>query len=108
MKTVAFIFSLIILSMALLPCTDVHADATHGNGVVAVADEHHSAEDMDLCSPFCFCNCCQTISIPVDFMAINFQYSHTKIDHFELQKQPIKQFRELWKPPKINTILGRA
>jgi hypothetical protein len=57
-KVISFILSLLILSMALLPCADEPVE----NHVVSVEmhDQHEASGQHDLCSPLCTCHCCHS------------------------------------------------
>lgn len=59
MKAISAILLIYILGLIFVPCTDAHADSNPNTTIeiVHAADEH-----ADLCSPFCFCDCCQTLS----------------------------------------------
>lgn len=57
---------LLIFVLSLLPCTD-HEDHTHGHdsacsATAGIEQAHHSehGDQLELCSPFCHCNCCHT------------------------------------------------
>jgi len=57
-KVTSFILSLLILSIALLPC----ADEPSTNEAVSIEshDNHQDTDQHHLCSPFCTCHCCDS------------------------------------------------
>ncbi len=59
MKYLTVIFAIYLLGLTLVPCTDAisetEADLEH---IIAVDDDHHE-DTLDLCTPFCHCQCCQ-------------------------------------------------
>lgn len=72
MKIFAYILVLIVLTLTLTPCIDkplnYHADLTE----FAKHSEDSHQQDIDHCSPFCTCQCCQTsLHVPLLF-SVNF------------------------------------
>ncbi|WP_394800873.1 DUF6660 family protein [Maribellus maritimus] len=99
MKLFSAILSIYILGLIILPCDDVHTENKSGNVSVEIADMH--LEHIDSCSPFCTCNCCQTISHPANYH----YFSHftkligTSITYIDSSVLSAPIF--LWRPPKI-------
>lgn len=58
MKFPAFILSVIILSLAVIPCADGFNHEIHQKTEISVAHHSGSQDDCDHCSPLCSCNCC--------------------------------------------------
>lgn len=72
MKLIAFILSIYILALNFTPCEDSLAiDNSSQSEFSQILDLDHEHNALDLCSPFCQCQCCQ---ISVDFVAF---YSST-------------------------------
>ena len=66
MKLFAFIFSIYILALNFTPCEDsVASDQSSETAFTQILDLEHEHNPMDLCSPFCHCQCCQ---ISIDFV----------------------------------------
>ena len=62
MRFTAFVFSIYIFALALMPCSD-NADHSHnGDNQIAITQTHSDTAEhhADMCSPFCLCQCCQT------------------------------------------------
>lgn len=107
MRLFAFILSLYILALSLVPCSD---NVAHFNDHIAVGqstdhhDHDHSDHSNDTCTPFCSCACCGTIftmpasqfinpsklSIPTDYF---FHYSFTYSFDFN---------EGIWEPPALS------
>ncbi|KJD33785.1 hypothetical protein PK35_03255 [Tamlana nanhaiensis] len=59
MKFLAFILSIYIFTLNLMPCEDsVVADNEVKTEISQKHDSDHNHQDNDLCSPFCQCHCC--------------------------------------------------
>lgn len=59
MKYLAFIFSIYIFALNLVPCADyVLSDDDAKTEISQTVDNNHQHQDSDLCSPFCQCHCC--------------------------------------------------
>ncbi|PTX13171.1 hypothetical protein C8N40_11393 [Pontibacter mucosus] len=65
MKYLTVIWAIVILAMACLPCADEGAAFAQGKSTTVQADDFHQdgAQDEDLCSPLCECNCCGGITL---------------------------------------------
>jgi hypothetical protein len=60
MKFPAIILSVYILVLTAFPCADHHISDNSIASVEFLEQGTHHSGDVDLCSPFCFCTCCQT------------------------------------------------
>ena len=63
MKYLAFLFSVYLLALSFVPCSDTaethDKDAT--SKIASHSDSTHSHEGTgDICSPFCACACCHS------------------------------------------------
>ncbi|MGJ1265162.1 DUF6660 family protein [Sphingobacterium spiritivorum] len=69
MKIFVFIFSVYMLGMSILPCTDALYECTaNNNQLVEIGlshEDNHKTEHKDFCSPFCSCQCCGTITVAI-------------------------------------------
>lgn len=99
MKIFSVIMSIYLLGLMFVPCADIHAENDLSNTVIETLDTHEN--HVDTCSPFCFCECCQTVSQPAIYNY--FTYFSTLIE----TSTPFIQASEysvpitLWRPPKI-------
>ncbi|WP_370629719.1 DUF6660 family protein [Flavobacterium sp. NKUCC04_CG] len=95
--------SVLMLVLALLPCADrnslisANSPLTH---VAAVPDQHSG---MDMCSPFCVCNCCTSpilIKNVFLFEAVSLpKISLKTFDYYQSFITTVLHF--IWKPPRI-------
>jgi hypothetical protein len=66
---VAYLLAFYVLALSCIPCQDEALPLPDSNGTAAVAtasianagDSHQEA--IDLCSPFCICACCASVTI---------------------------------------------
>lgn len=113
MKILAFILSLSVLMMALMPCTDevFFEDGTSMSHVETSDHEHnhnhdhsHNHGEEDTCPPLCSCQCCGTsLTMPqltwfieLDnelLFSFNFHYSFNYV--YDIN-------RGIWHPPTLS------
>lgn len=100
MKNIAIILSFLIVVLTIMPCVDVAASDTDCYSIVQQDHEHNHSSDVDLCTPFCVCHCCQTYaqisfraSLDVNLVGIN------QILPIVVQNE-IKSAISFWRPPK--------
>lgn len=100
MKYLAVIFSVYVMVLTAMPCNDVHAANTNSVSLELVKQNLNPANDIDLCSPFCFCNCCQTLAQPASYN--NFQLTLVVFDLTipSLVQNEIESTISFWRPPK--------
>ena len=99
MKLFSAIMTIYILGLIILPCPDVHAENDSTKTNIKLNDT--SQNNVDACSPFCLCDCCQTISYPANYH----HFSHfttligTSIPYIGSSELSVLILR--WRPPKI-------
>jgi len=100
LKFFVVILALYVVGLTVMPCSDVYAVENPQTSITIMADNHNDYHEMDMCSPFCFCTCCQSlfestvseympsnpVAIPIDYNFIEKSY-----------KNPVNSF---WRPPK--------
>lgn len=100
MKYIAVILSVSVMVLTAMPCNDVHADTNSASLELSEQSQNHTS-DVDLCSPFCFCNCCQTLSFPsyydgflseIKVLTLNIPFKES------IFSNPVSS---IWQPPKI-------
>jgi len=84
-----------------LPCTDIHITDTNSLSLEISEQNHHQANDLDFCSPFCFCHCCQTLSFPVFFDGLLFNLEENSLAVTFKESKFSSPFSAIWQPPKI-------
>ncbi|MEZ5055222.1 MAG: DUF6660 family protein [Chitinophagales bacterium] len=103
MKYLVFIFSIYVLALSVVPCSDIKNECF--NQKATEKQHHHNQDADDNCTPFCTCTCCingVTIANPQHLVTDNFYTSTTieKIPTFNTQF--ISSFEgNIWQPPKI-------
>lgn len=105
MKIIAFILSVYILGLTVLPCSDNETNPNDVETIVSIqadAIDHSNDNNLeDLCPPFCSCHCCHVHTI--DFGISNYTPfivdNYLKIfSHFD---SPGKDFtNSLLQPPQ--------
>jgi hypothetical protein len=103
MKYLAFIFSVYMTILAVLPCQD-NTDVIARVMQVSIQKSHSPGDEraQEACPPFCTCSCCTTartltatVTTTVFTKSITQEYPDYSIP--AVQEQPIK----IWQPPQI-------
>ena len=93
-----------MLGHATTPCvTCVDNNASNGDqtSVMLFEDSQDHQGDIDFCSPFCYCFCCQSL---FDITIKEFDFSESRrysVDISLLVKDPRDPIIPFWRPPKI-------
>ncbi len=106
MKKIAFILSIIIFSLSLMPCTDgytcdidAYGMSVHNDG----SDGHnHNDDEGDLCSPFCYCACC-SVSFTMNNLNMEIKSNIIPLQEYLFSYNSIhsNEFDDnVWQPPK--------
>ena len=106
MKFVNLILSFIILTLSCLPCADMEADSiSHSSTEFASNDNHSHDKHIDLCSPFCTCNCCSAQALTYFPVTV---FDFTIVAGLIRISLPTYQyifssnfFGSIWQPPQI-------
>jgi hypothetical protein len=106
MKAARIIFAMYIVFLTTMPCVDILASfsSSDNSGASLYPLNSHSQEhnDVDCCSPFCVCNCCQVNVVTQGHMIIT-EPSRVCLNTLhplnsgEIQEIPLP----FWQPPKI-------
>ena len=103
-KIFAFIMSILVLALSMMPCADKEAAFTKSKKEIeTVKALHHQGCPLnDACSPFCQCSCCAGFSINHSVVAVPImkiqasdpltQYLPAKIATLALP---------IWQPPQL-------
>ena len=62
MKWMSHILAVLMLALAILPCSDLEGSLHDGEVLLVHTDcdqDNHEGTESDGCSPFCTCQCCQ-------------------------------------------------
>lgn len=101
MKFIALILSVYVMVLTTLPCADVHAFDKNSATIELTVQSQHYSNDVDLCSPFCFCNCCQTLSQANTFYTLQIDILASNLIVPTIVQNEIKSAISFWRPPKI-------
>ncbi|WP_348651435.1 DUF6660 family protein [Flavobacterium sp. IMCC34518] len=104
MKWTSSILSVLFILLSCLPCADIEGNNSM-HTVVEKSSSNHN-QDNDSCSPFCFCNCCNSQIFAIDTTIKNLDFVIFK--KFEENKIPEYKsilasnfFGSIWQPPQI-------
>lgn len=103
MKYLAFILSIYILALNLAPCEDYTVlDNEVQTEISQIFDNDHQHQDLDLCSPFCICQCCHISTMNFKFVDVKFNTSYISTQDFFYQNGIVKDFTtSILQPPKV-------
>ncbi|WP_407653983.1 DUF6660 family protein [Aquimarina gracilis] len=89
MKFLTLLLAIYFFSLNFYPCSDTHGDEEDSTAEISLDNDNHSDHDhcdSELCSPFCYCHCCQIHTSPVvlqNYALVKISYSKSIFRHFE-------------------------
>jgi hypothetical protein len=104
MKWTSTILSIMFLLLSCLPCADIVGNNSMNIVVEKWTSDHN--QDNDSCSPFCFCNCCNSQIYAFDTSIIYLDFVFIKKNE-EIKIPEYKSilssnfFGSIWQPPQI-------
>lgn len=104
MRLAAFILSIIILTLCSMPCADVYSQSTDVLKESSQAPKSSHEEHKDLCSPFCYCACCSTVSIAPQLQVTQLSVILTNPESLYCDFRravEIDIYLPIWQPPKV-------
>ena len=84
-----------------MPCSDVHAANTNSVSIELTKQNPNPANDVDLCSSFCFCQCCQTLSFTTHFNIPAVDFSEIALNVTYHESPFLSPVASIWHPPQI-------
>ena len=107
MRFFAFMLSIFILTMALMPCDDAIEYTIFQNESLIQFENHshdHPQGEADGCTPFCICTCC---GASVDIPSVTELIVIKKKDFAELCSNYVLNYsfdfiEGIWHPPSIS------
>jgi hypothetical protein len=101
MKILALILSIYVTALTAFPCDDNHAFESSSSVQLVLAEQNQDhSDDVDSCTPFCFCNCCQTLSQTSIFSSFQVNLEGFEISIPELVQNDTECTITFWRPPK--------
>ncbi|SDG63671.1 hypothetical protein SAMN04487996_12116 [Dyadobacter soli] len=72
MKVVlAYLLAFYVLALSCIPCQDEASPPDSGIAAAVVSDSDNAHQEaIDLCSPFCICACCASVTISATVAAL--------------------------------------
>jgi hypothetical protein len=102
MKIIAYILSLVILSLTVVPCMDKTEDNILRKIDITQNTQNHQ-QDSDHCSPFCACFCCaSSITNQANISHLNLIAFSQKLNTEYLLSFASQDFTSIWQPPKLS------
>ena len=101
MKILSVIFAVYIVVLAAMPCADIHAADNDKISVELQEQNHSHSGDVDLCTPFCYCTCCQTLSQPTIYSTFQINLVGFNLATPLIVKNEMKCTIFFWRPPKF-------
>jgi len=97
-KVLSIILLILMTSLSGFPCDDHHEDTGHETH----SHSQNDNGDTDDCSPFCICQCCQTLALvaSVDFDDLYVVFPDIDYNSFDEDINQYGQFSSIWNPPK--------
>ena len=101
MKLLALILSFYVIALTAIPCSDFRAVDTESISIENIQESGDHSVEIDLCSPFCFCNCCQMLDQPDlhSFSQIDFFTNKLFVPNLVQNEKTILIL--FWRPPKF-------
>ena len=90
-----------MLGLTVIPCMDVHAIDNEQSLSTIITESQDEHNDLDLCSPFCYCSCCQTLFEDSSQGSVLSEPLGFKVFIFTLEMEVLDSQLPLWRPPKV-------
>jgi hypothetical protein len=102
MKIFAFIMSIVVLTLSMVPCADAGAASQNHLKAEINSAHQHKNDWQDQCSPFCHCNCCSSASSH-QFTAFTLTKPSfaKKLQSEFLSSSIIEIALPIWQPPQL-------
>ncbi|WP_294286778.1 DUF6660 family protein [uncultured Chryseobacterium sp.] len=107
MNLLRFLLAFYFMALSLMPCEDVHKESGSAQTRLSfMADDSHSKDKGDICSPLCSCNCCQITVATFKMNAllevpVKVQSHFSKKILFRTNDFAYQVYDHIWQPPKI-------
>jgi hypothetical protein len=101
MRHLAFILSFYLFALNLAPCADYVTSDNYARTEISQAVDDHQHQGVDLCSPFCICQCCHTSVTQFQVSNIKFEINFISTQDFFYLNGIEKEFTtSILQPPR--------
>ena len=101
MKFLTVILSIYVMILTFMPCADAHVGNADCHSTVQQDQSGEHSEDIEFCSPFCFCACCQILSLTSIYTIPKINLPDVNIITPSLVQNEIESTISFWRPPKF-------
>jgi len=101
MKIFAFILSFYVIALTAISCTDIRNVSSESISIENIQESQDHSVEIDLCSPFCFCNCCQIMDQPALHSFLQNSVFTNKLSLSNLVQNEKTVLISFWRPPKF-------
>lgn len=107
MRFLTIIFSIYILTLSVVPCSDMINECYNKKAKIEHSQNHnHNQDKDDNCTPFCNCTCCVS---GITVFTLNQIVAEIQ-DNFVLTPETLSYnstftssfYRNIWQPPKLS------
>lgn len=108
MNLIRIFLSIYFVVLSIMPCNDIGNNLSSKDSFTNAIETEHSGSKTndDICSPLCFCNCCQISITAFEFKSI-VEFEKPISEFFSkkilFQKNifAYQVYELIWQPPKI-------
>lgn len=100
MKYLTVILSIYIMILTCMPCADAYTTNIDCYSIEQQDHEQEHSNDIEICSPFCYCNCCQTLTQTSTFVIPKVNIPGVKVKTPMLVQNELESTIMFWRPPK--------
>jgi len=106
MRIALIVLAFYTAALSCIPCKDNVSTNSYANTVILVnstSDTSHSP-DVDLCTPFCTCSCCASVSLQqqIPFLPAKGNFSiFQEITFAYLSRSHSGDLTSIWQPPRV-------
>lgn len=102
MKFLTVILSIYVMILTFMPCADAHVDNADCHSIIQQDQGGEHSEDIEICSPFCFCDCCQTLAQTSILTITKVNFPRFEVISPLLVQNEIESIISFWHPPKFS------
>ncbi|WP_394707611.1 DUF6660 family protein [uncultured Draconibacterium sp.] len=101
MKFLTVILSIYVMILTFMPCADAHVGNADCHSIIQQDQDGEHSEDIEICSPFCFCACCQTLAQTPTYTIPKINLPSVEVISPLLVQNEIESTISFWRPPKF-------